>query len=166
MSEPLRPSDPSRIAGFRLLRRLGAGGMGVVYLGRTGSGRLAAVKVIQAGGAADEDFRARFARETELARRVDNPWVVPVLEADADARTPWLATAFVPGPSLAEAVAAHGPLPPRAARVLGRCWPVRWPTSTRRGWCTVTSSPPMCCWRRTGRGSSTSVSRVPSTTPR
>lgn len=119
MSEPLRPSDPSRIAGFRLLRRLGAGGMGVVYLGRTGSGRLAAVKVIQAGGAADEDFRARFARETELARRVDNPWVVPVLEADADARTPWLATAFVPGPSLAEAVAAHGPLPPRAARVLG-----------------------------------------------
>ncbi|BFO17824.1 hypothetical protein SHKM778_42120 [Streptomyces sp. KM77-8] len=119
MSEPLRPSDPSRIAGYRLLRRLGAGGMGVVYLGRTGSGRLAAVKVIQAEGAADENFRARFARETELARRVDNPWVVPVLEADADARTPWLATAFVPGPSLAEAVAAHGLLPPRAARVLG-----------------------------------------------
>ncbi|MFJ4621035.1 bifunctional serine/threonine-protein kinase/ABC transporter substrate-binding protein [Streptomyces sp. NPDC088812] len=119
MSEPLQASDPSRIAGYRLLRRLGAGGMGVVYLGRTASGTLAAVKVIRAGSGADAAFRARFAREAELARRVDSPWVVPVVDADADAREPWLATAFVPGPSLAEAVAAHGPLPSRAVRVLG-----------------------------------------------
>ncbi|MGW2237888.1 hypothetical protein, partial [Streptomyces sp. NPDC001759] len=70
MSEPLRPSDPSRIAGFRLLRRLGAGGMGVVYLGRDEAGTLAAVKVIRGGSAGDPAFRARFAREAELARRV------------------------------------------------------------------------------------------------
>jgi len=119
VSEPLRSSDPSRIAEFRLLRRLGAGGMGVVYLGRTDSGALAAVKVIRGEGSGDDDFRARFAREVELARRVDNPWVVPVLDADAETREPWLATAFVPGPSIAEAVAAHGPLPSQAVRVLG-----------------------------------------------
>ncbi|MEU3985213.1 bifunctional serine/threonine-protein kinase/ABC transporter substrate-binding protein [Streptomyces sp. NPDC026672] len=119
MSESLRSSDPSRIAGFRLLRRLGAGGMGVVYLGRTDAGALAAIKVIRGESTGDDDFRARFAREVELARRVDSPWVVPVLDADAEAREPWLATVFVPGPSVAEAVAAHGPLPSDAVRVLG-----------------------------------------------
>ncbi|MFE0677126.1 bifunctional serine/threonine-protein kinase/ABC transporter substrate-binding protein [Streptomyces sp. NPDC058867] len=120
MSEPLRPADPSRIAGFRLLRRLGAGGMGVVYLGRDDAGTLAAVKVIRGESAGDPDFRARFAREADLARRVTNRWVVPVLGADAEAQEPWLATAFVPGPSLVEAVAEHGPLPPVTAHVLGR----------------------------------------------
>ncbi|MFJ5265148.1 ABC transporter substrate-binding protein [Streptomyces sp. NPDC088387] len=118
--EPLITSDPSRLGAYRLLGRLGAGGMGVVYLARAESGELAAVKVIQPEYAEEQEFRARFRREVASARQVDSPWVVPVLGADADAESPWLATAFVPGPSLAEAVVACGPLPARAVRVLGK----------------------------------------------
>ncbi|WP_405563065.1 bifunctional serine/threonine-protein kinase/ABC transporter substrate-binding protein [Streptomyces phaeochromogenes] len=118
--ERLLPADPSRLGGNRLLGRLGAGGMGVVYLARTGTGDLAAVKVIQPEYAEQAEFRARFRREASLAGQVDSPWVVQVLGADTEAAAPWLATAFVPGPSLAEAVAACGPLPERAVRVLGK----------------------------------------------
>ncbi|MEV6399053.1 bifunctional serine/threonine-protein kinase/ABC transporter substrate-binding protein [Streptomyces sp. NPDC051907] len=117
--EPLRGADPARIAGYRLLRRLGAGGMGVVYLARSPGGGLAAVKVIRATHADDAGFRARFRREVETGGRVANPWVAPLLEADPDAESPWLATAFVPGPSLAEAVEECGPLPYGTVRVLG-----------------------------------------------
>ncbi|MEU0598198.1 bifunctional serine/threonine-protein kinase/ABC transporter substrate-binding protein [Streptomyces sp. NPDC006393] len=120
MTEKLTPSDPARIGGHRLLARLGSGGMGVVYLGRAESGELAAVKVILPEYADQPEFRARFRREVAAARRVDSPWAVPVTGADPDAPAPWLATSFVPGPSLAEAVAACGPLPPRGVRVLGR----------------------------------------------
>ncbi|MFD8007373.1 bifunctional serine/threonine-protein kinase/ABC transporter substrate-binding protein [Streptomyces mirabilis] len=120
MSGRLLPTDPATIGGHRLLARLGAGGMGVVYLGRTEAGTLAAVKVIQAEYADEPDFRARFRREVEAARRVTSPWAVPVTGADPDAAAPWLATAFVPGPSLEEAVARHGPLPVRSVRVLAR----------------------------------------------
>ncbi|MCX2181038.1 ABC transporter substrate-binding protein [Streptomyces sp. SKN60] len=93
--------------------------MGVVYLGRTDTGALAAVKVTHADQADQADFRARFRREVEAARRVVSPWAVPVTGADPDAPEPWMATAFVPGPSLGEAVRAHGPLPERSARILG-----------------------------------------------
>ncbi|MGW1491916.1 bifunctional serine/threonine-protein kinase/ABC transporter substrate-binding protein [Streptomyces sp. NPDC002402] len=117
--EPLRGADPARIAGYRLLRRLGAGGMGVVYLARSGGGSLAALKVIRAAHSDDAGFRARFRREVETAGRVSSPWVVPLLEADPDAESPWLATAFVPGPSLAEAVEECGPLPYGSVRFLG-----------------------------------------------
>ena len=117
--EPLRGADPARIGGYRVLRRLGAGGMGVVYLARSPGGALAAVKVIRAAHADDAGFRARFRREVETAGRVVNPCVVPLLDADPDAESPWLATAFVPGPSLDEAVEECGPLPYGCVRVLG-----------------------------------------------
>jgi ABC-type branched-subunit amino acid transport system substrate-binding protein len=115
----LLPSDPTALGGYRLLGRLGAGGMGVVYLGRTDTGELAAVKVTQAEHADRPDFRPRFRREVAAARRVTSPWAAAVLGADPDAPEPWLATAFVPGPSLGEAVGAHGPLPERSVRKLG-----------------------------------------------
>ncbi len=118
--DDLRPTDPARIGGHRLLGRLGAGGMGVVYLGRTDAGALAAIKVILPEYAGDEDFRARFRREAEAARRVDSPWAVPVTGADTEAERPWLATEFVPGPTLSDVVARRGPLPVRSVRVLGR----------------------------------------------
>ncbi|MEU1301364.1 bifunctional serine/threonine-protein kinase/ABC transporter substrate-binding protein [Streptomyces shenzhenensis] len=116
---PLTGADPESIGGYRLLARIGAGGMGVVYLGRSAGGALAAVKVIRAEHAADAGFRARFRREAAAAARVDGRWTTPVTAADPEAPEPWLATVFVPGPSLAEIVGGHGPLPPDAVRALG-----------------------------------------------
>ncbi|MBD9723975.1 bifunctional serine/threonine-protein kinase/ABC transporter substrate-binding protein [Streptomyces caniscabiei] len=117
--EPLRTADPSRLGDYRLLRRLGAGGMGVVFLARAPGGAYAAVKVVRSSHADDAGFRARFRREIEVARQVDSPWVVPLLDADADAEDPWLATPFVPGPSLSETLEGHGPWSPASVAVLG-----------------------------------------------
>ncbi|MBD3552919.1 bifunctional serine/threonine-protein kinase/ABC transporter substrate-binding protein [Streptomyces sp. SP18CM02] len=117
--EPLRSTDPARIAGYRVLGRLGAGGMGVVLLGRSAGGALVAIKLIRAEYADDSAFRARFRREVAIARQVRNRWAVPVVDADTEAPAPWLATEFVPGPALSEAVGGGGPLPERGVRALG-----------------------------------------------
>ncbi|MET9148421.1 bifunctional serine/threonine-protein kinase/ABC transporter substrate-binding protein [Streptomyces sp. NPDC004042] len=116
---PLTAQDPESVGGHRLLARIGTGGMGVVYLARSKGGALAALKVIRAEHAADPGFRARFRREAQAAARIDGRWTAPVTAADPEAAEPWIATAFVPGPSLAETVAEHGPLPPDTVRALG-----------------------------------------------
>ncbi|MQS35272.1 bifunctional serine/threonine-protein kinase/ABC transporter substrate-binding protein [Streptomyces katsurahamanus] len=116
---PLTSEDPRTVGPYRTLVRLGAGGMGVVYLARSAGGALAAVKVIRAEHAADPGFRARFRREAEAAARVTGPWLVPVLGTDTEAREPWMATAFVPGPSLGEVVGTGGALPTATVRALG-----------------------------------------------
>jgi hypothetical protein len=112
MAEDLLPSDPESVGPYRLIRRLGAGGMGQVYLARTPGSRLVAVKVIRPELAADPGFRSRFAREVTAARSVSGMFTAPVVDADPDGQLPWLATAYVPGPSLTDAVAERGPLPP------------------------------------------------------
>ncbi|WP_312874578.1 serine/threonine-protein kinase [Actinomadura litoris] len=117
--DDLRPEDPRTVGRYTLTARLGAGGMGQVYLGSSPGGRPVAVKLVHAGFAADAEFRRRFKREVEAARRVGGFHTAPVVDADPDADTPWLVTAYVPGPSLASAVAEHGPFPPASARVLG-----------------------------------------------
>ncbi|MEU0086870.1 protein kinase [Streptomyces sp. NPDC006274] len=117
--QPLDPGEPRSIGAYRLLGRLGAGGMGRVYLGRSAGGRTVAVKVVHPHFALDDEFRARFRREVEAARRVGVEWTAPVLDADPDAPVPWVATGYVAGPSLSQAVTEHGPLPDASVRVLG-----------------------------------------------
>lgn len=117
--QPLEAGEPRTIGAYRLLGRLGAGGMGRVYLGRSAGGRTVAVKIVHPHFAADEEFRARFRREVEAARRVGGEWTAPVLDADPGAAVPWVATGYVAGPSLDRALAAHGPLPEASVRAIG-----------------------------------------------
>ncbi|MFF1438968.1 protein kinase [Streptomyces sp. NPDC058295] len=115
----LQPSDPTSIGGYPLLGRLGAGGMGQVFLSRTGSGRLLALKTIRDDLSSEPGFEERFAREIRNSDRVRSPWTVTVVDYSAPGRRPqWLATEYVPAPSLAEWVAAHGPLPESALLAL------------------------------------------------
>jgi serine/threonine protein kinase len=107
----LQPGDPQTIGSYRLVGQLGGGGMGRVFLGVSAGGRPVAVKVIRAELATDPQFRMRFGREVAAARRVSGVFTAMVVDADVDGPAPWLATAYVPGPSLSEAVDDHGPLP-------------------------------------------------------
>jgi serine/threonine protein kinase len=117
--DELRSGDPRWIGAYRLLGRLGTGGMGRVYLARSARGRTVAVKLVRAELAAQEEFRTRFRREVQAARRVGGTWTAPVLDADTEAEIPWVATGYVAGPSLQEVVGRdHGPLPERSVRVL------------------------------------------------
>ncbi len=116
---PLEAGEPTVIGPYRLLGRLGSGGMGRVYLGRSGGGRTVAVKIVHPHFALDEEFRARFRREVEAARRVGGAWTAPVLDADPDAPVPWVATGYAAGPTLTEAVREGAPLPAHSVRVLG-----------------------------------------------
>jgi serine/threonine protein kinase len=116
--EPLSRTDPQRIGGYVLLGRLGSGAMGRVYLGKSASSRLFAVKTIRSEFADEADFRTRFAHEVAAARRVSGVFTAGVVEADPDAEVPWLATAYIPAPSLDQLVHACGPLPVPALRWL------------------------------------------------
>ncbi|WKX71840.1 serine/threonine-protein kinase [Streptomyces sp. XD-27] len=107
---PLSAGDPEVIGTYRLLDRLGSGGMGVVYLARSSSGRKVAVKVVHAQFTADDEFRTRFRQEVAAARRVSGAFTAPVVDADPDAERPWMATLYVSGPTLAERLTEGGPL--------------------------------------------------------
>ncbi|MEU5578646.1 serine/threonine-protein kinase [Streptomyces huasconensis] len=117
--EKLGPGDPQRIGAYRLLARLGAGGMGEVYLARSGRGRTVAVKLVREELAEQDEFRNRFRQEVRAARRVGGAWTAPVLDADTEAAIPWVATGYVAGPSLQSVVSRdHGPLPERSVSIL------------------------------------------------
>ncbi|MFF1477233.1 protein kinase [Streptomyces sp. NPDC058301] len=109
--QPLAEDDPRSVAGYLLSARLGAGGMGKVYLSYTPGGRPVAIKVIRPEFAEDPDFRRRFQQEVRAAQRVQGLYTAPVVDSDTDGPRPWLATAYVQGPSLHAAVAAHGAMP-------------------------------------------------------
>lgn len=107
---PLHKDDPRSLGGYKLVDRLGAGGMGIVYRGRARSGREVAVKVVHAQHAADKVFRARFRQEIEAVRKVSGAFTAPVVDADPEAARPWMATQYVPGRSLADRIRERGAL--------------------------------------------------------
>ncbi|HEY0937362.1 MAG TPA: serine/threonine-protein kinase, partial [Trebonia sp.] len=117
--EPLAEDDPRQVGGFRLQARLGAGGMGRVYLGYSPGGRPVAVKVVHPELTRDPEFMHRFRREVAAAQAVSDAYTAAVVGAGPDDRPPWLATTYVAGPSLAELVARAGPLPEDAVWRLG-----------------------------------------------
>ncbi|HEY9327851.1 MAG TPA: serine/threonine-protein kinase, partial [Streptomyces sp.] len=106
----LRAGDPAEIGGYPLEARLGSGGMGTVFLARTSSGRPVAIKLIHQQYAGDDEFRMRFCQEVAAARRVSGAFTAAVVDAAPDAEQPWMATTYIEGHTLAQYIAAHGPL--------------------------------------------------------
>ena len=157
--EPLAADDPRQIGGYRLQARLGAGGMGRVYLGYSPGGRPVALKVVHPELARDPEVMSRFRREVAAAQAVSDAYTAAVVGAGPDDSPPWLATTFVPGPPLADLVTQAGPLGEDAVwRLAGR--PGRGAAGDpRRGaGYTATSSPPTSCSPPMARASSTSAS--------
>src|SRR4051812_22514636 len=115
---PLRDGDPESVGGYVLLDRIGAGGMGTVFLGRSAAGRRVAVKLVHPQLCEDEEFRVRFRQEIAAVRRVSGAFTAPVVDADPDAERPWMATLYVPGPSLSACVDRGGPLKGPELRIL------------------------------------------------
>lgn len=115
--EPLEPGDPVLIGGYRLLARLGTGPTGQVYLAATQSGRRLAIKAVRPD-LVDDALRRRFKKEIGIAQRARGPFLAPVVDGHAEGSRPWVATEYVPGPSLARAVSLYGPLPVRTVRAL------------------------------------------------
>ncbi|MCZ1020801.1 serine/threonine-protein kinase [Streptomyces noursei] len=116
--QPLQEDDPRRIDRYRLTARLGQGGMGTVYLGHSPGRHLAAVKVIQRELATGPTFRQRFAREITAARTVGGSHTAPVVDADPHGDPPWLATEYIPGPSLQDVLSRYGALPVKTLQTL------------------------------------------------
>src|SRR5699024_12602416 len=116
--QPLTANDPHSIGPHRLLARLGAGGMGRVYLARTPGDHLCALKVVKEELAHDSQFRARFAREIRTAQSVRGPFTPSVVDADPDTEVPWMATAYIPGPTLQEEVVSAGVVTEPTLRIL------------------------------------------------
>jgi Protein kinase domain len=114
VDELLQPGDPESVGQYHVVKPLGRGGMGRVFLAVSPGGRAVAVKVIHAEYASDPEFRVRFRREVAAARKVSGLYTAGVVDADTDGPVPWLATAYVSGPSLGQEVKEHGPLPPRS----------------------------------------------------
>ncbi len=116
--EPLEAHDPRQIGPFTLDGRLGGGGMGIVFRGRLPSGRLAAVKLVHPHLAHERAFRERFRREIDNAKAVGGFFNAPIVDANPDATIPWLATAYIEGPTLEDAVEDNGPLSAEMAAIV------------------------------------------------